>query len=103
MTECVRWGSNVFEYFLLECVMFTLENCFLISNTANWICSFQKSKCFDKVLMVVGYLLIKSNGSLLTKAGKLQGKIAISQERDFDEFWFSKKVFQGTFKKTPPL
>lgn len=36
--------------------------------------------------MVVGYLLIKSNGGLCTEDGKLQGEITISQERDFDGF-----------------
>lgn len=36
--------------------------------------------------MVVGYSLVKSNGSLFTEDRKLQGEIVISQERDFDGF-----------------
>lgn len=47
---------------------------------------FQKSKHFGKILMVVGYSLVKSNGSLFTEDRKLQGEIVISQERDFDGF-----------------
>lgn len=50
--------------------------------------------------MVVGYLLIKSNGSLFTEYGKLQGEIAISQERDFDGFWFSKEISRPNFQKS---